>query len=121
MPLTGTAMGRDFFDRLRRSIRVEDPARQVFDQAFALQPSDSIAESPGKTRSLGKRSILGAVLFFWFLLVLSGSYVLLRYESTPGAPGTPPSLWPTHAGIVRSPGKFTLVMLSHPDCPCTRA
>lgn len=114
-------MSRDFFDCLRRSIRAKHPLPQVFDRIFTVRRSDTLTETPGKTRSLGKSSILAAVVSLWFLLILSGAHALLRYESTPGAPGTPPAIWPSRTGIVRPPGKFTLVMLSHPDCPCTRA
>jgi hypothetical protein len=112
-------MGTDFFDSLPTSARpcanrARHTVRLALDRVFA-------PGRRGKTRGLGKSSILGVVVLLWLLLVLSGAHALLRYESTPGAPGTPPLLWPTHAGIVRPAGKFTLVMLSHPDCPCTQA
>ena len=114
-------MGTDFFDCLRTSIQAHNPLRLSWNRLFAPRRSDSVLETPGKTRGLGKSSIFAAAVFLWLVLILSGAHALLRYESTPGAPGTPPSLWPSHTGIVRPPDKFTLVMLSHPDCPCTRA
>jgi hypothetical protein len=57
----------------------------------------------------------------WASLVFLGARVMYRYESEPGAPGAPPSTWPSGSSISPSNGKFTLVMLLHPDCPCSRA
>lgn len=45
----------------------------------------------------------------------------MRYENGAGTPGQPPSEWPRQTRIPRSSGKFTLVMMAHPDCPCSRA
>ena len=47
--------------------------------------------------------------------------MLLEYETRPGNAAQAPSQWPVASGIVRPTGKFTLVMLAHPDCPCSRA
>jgi hypothetical protein len=45
----------------------------------------------------------------------------LNYENAAGAPASPPSVWPEESEIARVPGRFTLVMFAHPECPCTRA
>lgn len=66
-------------------------------------------------------AITAGVLFLWAGLVLLGGRKLLNYESTPGMPGAPPSQWPPESQILRPTDKFTLVMLAHPNCPCTRA
>lgn len=58
---------------------------------------------------------------FWGVLILFGARVLLNFESAAGTPGAPPSHWPSNTIIVRPNDKFTLVMLAHPNCPCTRA
>jgi hypothetical protein len=73
-----------------------------------------------------RRTIFGRALFvgvglLWAGLVLFGARMLLNYESAPGAPGTAPSQWPSNSGITRPDSKFALVMLAHPNCPCTRA
>lgn len=47
--------------------------------------------------------------------------MLLEYETRPGKAAKAPSQWPAGSSIVRPSGKFTLVMLAHPDCPCSRA
>jgi len=46
---------------------------------------------------------------------------LLDYENTPAKPGQPPREWPADSSIRRSRGQFTLLMLVHPNCPCTSA
>lgn len=57
----------------------------------------------------------------WLGLAVSGSVVLARYAYTPSAPGDPALNWPRGAAISRSNQRFTLVLLAHPQCPCTRA
>ncbi|PWU00852.1 MAG: RedB protein [Terriglobia bacterium] len=57
----------------------------------------------------------------WAAAIVFGARTLLTYENTPGAPGDPPQQWPAASRVARPNGRFTLVMLSHPDCPCTRA
>src|SRR5258707_15538635 len=57
----------------------------------------------------------------WGGVLLFGTRTLLNYESTPGVPSTPLSRWPSESRVPRHMGEFTLVMLAHPNCPCTRA
>lgn len=57
----------------------------------------------------------------WVLFVGLGARMLLTYESAPGESGVPQPKWPSESHLIRSKGKFTLVMLAHPDCPCSRA
>lgn len=47
--------------------------------------------------------------------------MVFTYESAPGVSGVPRPKWPSESHLVRAKGKFTLVMLAHPDCPCSRA
>lgn len=68
----------------------------------------------------GSRTLV-IVTLIWGGLIASGARVLLNYEDTAGVAGTPPSHWPSDSPIARPQGKFVLVMLSHPDCPCTKA
>jgi hypothetical protein len=68
-----------------------------------------------------RKAIFAAVVLLWSASVFYGARVLLRYETGPGEPGRPPSSWPRNTRLARTTGKFTLVMLAHPDCPCTRA
>jgi hypothetical protein len=54
-------------------------------------------------------------------MIAVGIGALWSYESTPGAGAAAPGLWPTASGIKPAADRPTLVMLAHPQCPCTRA
>jgi hypothetical protein len=56
----------------------------------------------------------------WTVAIAFGLRTLLAYESTPGTIGTVPGQWPSTSQIERRTNRPTLVMLVHPDCPCTR-
>src|SRR5436309_2095363 len=60
-------------------------------------------------------------LIVWAGAVAIGMAILWNYASTPGSPATPTEQWPTDTQIQRVSGKATLIMLAHPQCPCTRA
>jgi hypothetical protein len=59
----------------------------------------------------------------WGVVVLSGMVAMVRYEMTPGAPGSgSPRDWPrTVSDLPLNADGFTLVMLVHPQCTCSRA
>src|SRR5947209_4561126 len=57
----------------------------------------------------------------WCLAVGGGMFALDKYASLPGAQAAPPAMWPADSALKREPGLPTLVMLSHPRCPCSRA
>jgi hypothetical protein len=69
------------------------------------------------------RSAAGLPLaLVWGSAVAMGMFGLTQYQMTPGPlPPKAPSNWPADADIARKPGRFTLVMLLHPQCPCSRA
>jgi hypothetical protein len=46
---------------------------------------------------------------------------LLRYSATPGRLATPPLRWPANALIRPKPGRPTVLVFAHPQCPCTDA
>jgi hypothetical protein len=58
---------------------------------------------------------------FWVITLGFGMRALIRYENAPGQVGTVPASWPAASKIPRSREHYTLVMLAHPRCPCTRA
>jgi hypothetical protein len=60
-------------------------------------------------------------MLLWVFAIVAGARILLNYESTPGRAGHATSMWPAKSRIERKPGKFSLVMLLHPDCPCSQA
>jgi hypothetical protein len=63
-------------------------------------------------------AIVGAV---WVAAVALGLSRLWTYESTPGAPARLPVAWPVGSSVPRTPNLPTLVLLTHPHCPCSRA
>ena len=72
-------------------------------------------------KSIICRSILLAGILVWFVAVVAGLSFLWAYENAPGVAAAAPSRWPNDSRIKPAPGKATLVMLTHPHCPCTRA
>ena len=57
----------------------------------------------------------------WALCVALGLQSLFAYENTPGDIGEVAQHWPATSQIRRAVDRPTLVMLAHPQCPCTRA
>ena len=70
---------------------------------------------------LTKQSVLVAFLVVWLPAVAFGINVLWKYSMTPGRPGTPSLSWPEGVRVERAPGRSTLVIFAHPQCPCTSA
>ena len=62
-----------------------------------------------------------AVGLLWLVAIASGMGVLRDYDTTAGAPGDPPAIWPVKSRISRTPGLPIIVVMGHPKCPCTRA
>lgn len=60
-------------------------------------------------------------LVFWIVLVSFGAYNLLAYEYSSGKDNAPPVAWPQSSGLELSSSGYTLVMMVHPHCSCTRA
>jgi hypothetical protein len=57
----------------------------------------------------------------WILLVISGLAVLSDYAAAAGEAAEAPQSFPPAADIELAKNDFTLVMLVHPKCPCSRA
>jgi hypothetical protein len=70
---------------------------------------------------LSGRLLFTVTGLLWMGAVGFGTRVFLNYENASGKPGEPPAQWPLSSQCARSPTGFTLVMLAHPDCPCTKA
>ena len=81
----------------------------------------SIAGQSMPPRRRANAIALGAVVAIWLGVVIAGMAGLARYATAPGAPGHPPARWPAGSTLVRVAGGYTLVMIAHPRCPCTRA
>jgi hypothetical protein len=63
----------------------------------------------------------GVAAAVWLAGVGGGMAALWRYATVPGVAATPPAAWPRESRIRPGAGRATLVMLAHPQCPCTRA
>src|SRR4051812_9535698 len=62
-----------------------------------------------------------ALAALWVVALGVGGWALTRYGNEEGAAGRPPVVWPVESRLARSPGLPALVLLVHPQCPCTRA
>lgn len=69
-------------------------------------------------RPLASRPVFAAL---WLASLIAGSFVLTRYETTPGADTPAPAQWPSGVSIRRDLNLPTLVMFLHPYCPCSSA
>jgi hypothetical protein len=57
----------------------------------------------------------------WIGTVAAAVEAIRRFESTPGLPASAPRQWPSATNVARTPGTWSLVMLVHPHCSCSRA
>lgn len=57
----------------------------------------------------------------WLVTVTAGLGALLMYENTPGQAAGTSVLWPQASSVERAPDQDTLILVAHPQCPCTRA
>jgi hypothetical protein len=63
--------------------------------------------------------VISSVAVLWLALCVLGSYRLAVYENTPAVASHGLANWPD-LGLPRGPA-YTLVLVIHPQCPCTRA
>ena len=72
-----------------------------------------------------KRRMLTAVLIvagtLWLATVAAAYEAIRRFETTPGLPASAPRTWPAATAVARAAGSWSLVMLVHPHCSCSRA
>jgi hypothetical protein len=65
---------------------------------------------------------LAAILAaLWLMAAALGQRVMMNYDYTAAAPGTPPENWPVATSVPRTPGLSSIVVVAHPHCPCSRA
>jgi hypothetical protein len=57
----------------------------------------------------------------WLAGIALGIAHLLNYETSPGEVGAVPKVWPANSAIQHPGDRPTLLMVAHPQCPCTRA
>jgi len=71
-----------------------------------------------------RRWIIGALsmaALVWAATVAAAYQAIRRFESTPGLAAIAPTSWPVGSSVRRAEGAWTLVMLVHPHCSCSRA
>ena len=57
----------------------------------------------------------------WLGLVALGARSLLHFSNTPGLGNHPLADWPQTAPVLAARDRHSLLVFSHPQCPCTRA
>ena len=67
--------------------------------------------------------MIGLVLAgaLWVATIAAAFEAIRRFEITPGAPASAPRVWPAATTVPRNEGTWSLVMLVHPHCSCSRA
>jgi hypothetical protein len=80
----------------------------------------ALPEVPLKPAS-SKTFFLFAVVVIWLAGIGYGTSKLLRYSFTPAPTPHASAVWPANSALRPSPSAFTLVMVAHPQCPCTQA
>lgn len=74
--------------------------------------------------NLRRSLITGALVIastIWAGTVVAAYQAIRRFESTPGLPANAPKTWPVRSRVAHTDGAWTLVMLVHPHCSCSRA
>jgi hypothetical protein len=56
----------------------------------------------------------------WIIGIAAGFLALRTYSATPGPSGVVATRWPA-AALPRPDGRPTILMVVHPECPCSRA
>jgi hypothetical protein len=72
------------------------------------------------SRRSGVTAVLFAAAMIWIATVAAAYQALRRFESTPGRAASASLSWPASSRIELAP-EWTLVMLIHPHCSCSRA
>ncbi len=68
-----------------------------------------------------RKILYGLIALGWIAAVAVGVSRLWAYEGAAGVPAQPPSAWPADTAIFHDPHLPELVLLVHPQCPCSRA
>jgi len=66
-------------------------------------------------------AVLSAAALVWAATVGAAYRAIRLFESTPGQSAIAPVSWPADSSVARADGTWTLVMLVHPHCSCSRA
>ncbi|HEV7922156.1 MAG TPA: RedB protein [Thermoanaerobaculia bacterium] len=72
-------------------------------------------------RATSLRIAILAAAMLWTATIAVAYREMRRFESTPGLPANAPRRFPPASALTRGAGQWTLVMLVHPHCSCSRA
>jgi len=86
----------------------------------SLDEVSSIQQGRHSLRRIVRNTGIALVVAVWLVAVGAGMRSLARYENTPGQSASPPIAWPDNSRLQRNAAGATLVVLAHPQCPCTR-
>ena len=64
---------------------------------------------------------LAFAAMLWAGTIAATYRAVRRFESTPGFAANAPAQWPQRSVVPRHDGEWSLVMLVHPHCSCSRA
>jgi hypothetical protein len=64
---------------------------------------------------------LGVFTAVWLVCVVTGVWQVMAYENRPGPGASAPQSWPAGSRLALAGNRPTLVVVAHPQCPCTRA
>jgi hypothetical protein len=67
------------------------------------------------------KAFLTLVAVLWVAGIATGMKLLFDHETRAGEAASAPASWPAKSRIARSADRPTLLMIAHPECPCTRA
>ena len=68
-----------------------------------------------------RHTAIAVLLTVWVTAIGYGLRVLWRYSNLPGSQAAASDLWPWDAPIQPAKERWTLLMFTHPQCPCSRA
>jgi len=71
--------------------------------------------------SRSRKTTATFIMAVWLLAAGGGTIALIARESQQAERTSTPGTWPGNTSLHRAPGRSTLLMFVHPNCPCTRA
>lgn len=84
---------------------------------------DRAPESASRS-GLRRPAMISCALIAWSIVVIGGTATLWQYSMQPGQASFAVTSWPEELDFTHAPDahhRFTLAMVVHPKCPCTRA
>ncbi|HEY0566003.1 MAG TPA: hypothetical protein VGC88_10495 [Terriglobales bacterium] len=57
----------------------------------------------------------------WAVVLLTGAFLIIRYDATPAEAHTVAEHWPEHTALHLDKDRPVMIMAVHPECSCTRA